>query len=382
MLRVGLLTYHFYDNFGAVLQAYALRKWFLNEGINAAFVDYHPCYVEGGGAFERPWKRSLWRKNATVLYIKLNYIRQRLFGERQQRAAFSAFRQEHLGIRGQRRRDGDSLTQEVKVCHMLVCGSDQIWNPSVQCGLDPIYFLEIPGSRGVRKVAYAPSFGRAEIESEHVPELTRLLRGLDAISVRERSGLGILAQAGIANACVVPDPTILLGDFSDLTGGKIESDGSVFCYALRSDEVIRDVAMSAARQSGCSLRSARNPHQRWRDIGEGVSPGPLEWLRMLSRSRFVVSNSFHGVALSVILNRPFIAVTLPGKKTSLNARTLNLLECTGLMDRFVTDADPERVAALLDSPVDWTVVNTSLAEQRKIGEKYLRREIDLATRWT
>lgn len=371
MLKVGLLTYHFSDNMGALMQAYGLRRWFMNQGISAKILPYHPEYVEEGGPFDRPWRLSLLRKNLTILYMKMNYIRHRLFGDREQRAAFDLFREKQLGINSPRCKTEASLLQYVKDCDMLVCGSDQIWNPSIQRGLDPIYFLQISGSEGIRKVAYAPSFGRKEIESFYIPELTRLLGGLDAVSVRELSGLEILLQADIKTACVVPDPTILLGDFGDLTGHKVESENNVFCYALRSDEIIRDVAMLAAQQSGCSLRSARSPQQRWRDIGEGVSTGPVEWLRMLNRSQFVISNSFHGVALSVILNKPFIAVTLPVRKASFNARTLNLLESIGLMDRYVTDADPDRVVELLESPIDWGAVNASLAEQRSVAENYL-----------
>lgn len=377
MLKVGLITYHFSNNFGALMQAYALRKWFLNQGVDAEFLPYHPRYVEEGGAFDRPWKLSLWRKNATILYMKLNYVRHRLFDNAGQRAAFQAFRRKYLGVGSLRCVKRESLEQYVRQYDMLVCGSDQIWNPSIQRGLDPIYFLQIPGSSDVRKVAYAPSFGRTEIEGEHLPDLTRYLAGLDAISVRERNGLEILTKAGVTNACVVPDPTILLGDFSDLTGSEVVSDSSVFCYALRSDELIRDVALLVARQSGCSLRSARNLNQKWRDIGQGVSLGPLEWLQMLNQSRFVISNSFHGVALSVILNKPFIAVSLPGKKAALNARTLNLLETVGLMDRFVTSIDPEHVASLYNSPIDWGAVNNLIAEQRKIGGDFLWREIAL-----
>src|SRR5690606_38240335 len=134
--------------------------------------------------------------------------------------------------------------------------------------------------------------------------------------VREISGLDILESAGLPRhrASVVPDPTILLGNFSTVLQGELQQDGSVFCYALRSDEVIRDVAEAAARYLGGPLYAPRNSRQRWRDIGEGITPGPIEWIRMLARAQLVVSNSFHGIALSIVLNRPFIAVALPGKR--------------------------------------------------------------------
>jgi hypothetical protein len=379
-MNVGLLTYHFSDNYGALYQAYALRKWFLARGVIAEFVNYHPSYVEEGGPFDRPWKPSLWRKNATILYMKQAHLWQRFFGDRAQLAGFERFREEHLGIAGPRLKTGDALRPHMGAYDMLVCGSDQIWNPSIQRGLDPVYFLDIPGAERAYKATYAPSFGRTTIEPAYLAEIGQLVTGLDAISVREASGLEILEAAGVprARAHLVPDPTILLGRFDVLLAGNTEPDNSTFCYALRTDAVIRQVAKMAASHVGGPLLTPRSNRQRWRDIGEGVSPGPVDWLRMLARAQIVVSNSFHGIALSVVLNRPFIAVALPGKRADLNARASNLLSLTGLADRMVEVADPETIIKLIETPVNWEAVNVRLAAIRGEAEAYLDAEIAAA----
>lgn len=377
-LKAGLLTYHFSDNYGALFQAYALRRWLVARGIDAAFVNYHPAYVEEGGPFERAWDLRLWRKNATIAYMRLAHLRRQLFGDRAQRRAFAAFRAEHLGVVGPRLLSIDALAPVVRDLDLLICGSDQIWHPSIQRGLDPVYFLDIPGSETARKIAYAPSFGRDGIEPAHVPELGRLVGGLDGVSVREATGLEILARAGVLRhrVSVVPDPTILLGSFADLIGDT-PSDGSVFCYALRTDRVIREVATEAAQATGGRLHAPRTPHQRWRDIGEGIVPGPVEWLQSLARAEVVVSNSFHGVALSIVLNRPFIAVALPGKRAGMNARVQNLLSLAGLTDRLACSPDPGTIRQLLGTPVDWRTVNGRLAEIRSEAEAYLDAQIAL-----
>ena len=379
-LRVALFTYHFSDNYGALYQAYALREWLLSRGVDAEFVNYHPTYVEEGGPLDQPWKPSLWRKNATIAYMWQAHARRKLFGDKVQRKLFESFRRDVLGVTGPRLKRVQDLASEMGHYDMLVCGSDQIWNPSVQRGLDPVYFLDIPGADHARKVAYAPSFGRTEIEPRYNEDVRQMASALDGLSVREASGLNILERAGVARdrAIVVPDPTILLGCFDTLLGPKIATDDSVFCYALRSDEVIREVAEETARITGGTLRAPRTTHQRWANSGEGVAPGPVEWLQMLARSRVVVSNSFHGVALSVVLNRPFIAVGVPGKRASLNARVQNLLAGTGLLDRAVTDADPTRIRALVNTPIDWKAVNAFLAKQRLGAEAYLDAEITAA----
>ena len=83
-------------------------------------------------------------KNATILYMKQAHLRRQLFGNRLQRAQFEVFRREILGVTGQRLCKVEDLAPEMAQYDMLVCGSDQIWNPSIQRGLDPVYFLDIP----------------------------------------------------------------------------------------------------------------------------------------------------------------------------------------------------------------------------------------------
>jgi len=377
VIKVGILTYHFSDNYGALMQAYALRKWLLDRGVSANFINYHPTYVEEGGRFDRPWNLTLWRKNATILYMKLAKLQRRILGNNSMLAGFETFRRDYLGIQGAALRSVEELRSVAAKHNILVCGSDQIWNPSIHYGLDPVYFLDIPGTKAVHKIAYAPSFGRSEIEPKYYAELNKLISGLDAVSVREASGIEILESAGIAQglARVMPDPTILLGHFDELIGKVSDDDGSVFAYALRTDQVIRSAAMQAAHIVGGQLYAPRNTHQRWRDIGEGVVPGPVEWLVMLARSRLVVSNSFHGVALSVVLNKPFIAVSLPGKRAALNARVQNLLKVAGLQDRVITTVDPERIRQLIEAPIDWEATNARVAAVRAEAETYLDAEI-------
>lgn len=176
-MKVGLLTYHSGDNYGALFQAYCLRKWLQDRGVEAEFVNYHPHYAEEGGPLDQPWKPAHWHKNATILYMKQAHLRRRLFCDRAQKARFDTFRREVLGVSGPRLMQAEDLALEIARNDMLVCGSDQIWNPSIQRGLDRVYFLDIPGAKRLLKVAYAPSFGRTKIEPTFHARLHRLAPG-------------------------------------------------------------------------------------------------------------------------------------------------------------------------------------------------------------
>lgn len=378
-LRIGILTFHFSDNFGALLQAYGLRQWLNSLGHSVAFINYHPSHVEGGGAFRRLWDPRAFKANAKIAYLKASGLRQRLFGDKLQAERFATFRRDLLDLSGPalttREAVEDHLATTAISYDLIVLGSDQIWATSDQHGLDPVYFADFAVPTGTRRISYAPSFGRATVDPENRGELRRMLSALDGISCRERSGASIAhALLGRDVACV-PDPTILLGDFAALIDGTSGPAGHVFCYALRSGKGIRDVATWAGDELGAKVLSPFNVHRRWPEIGETVHPSPSEWVGMIARAGFVVTNSFHGTVFSILLRRPFLVVGLPGARAGLNERALNLLDAVGLSHRFVENGDMATVRKRFAEPIDWDEAMVRLEMLQSLGRGYLDCEL-------
>lgn len=382
--RIGILTYHFSENFGALMQAYGLRQWLINQGHDAEFVNYHPRYVEEGGDFEQIFNPAQFRRNVKIAYLRLSTLQRRLFGSRLQTEQFETFRREVLGVKGPR------LERQAEVeaffasaggrFDVLVCGSDQIWNPSAQKGLDAVYFLAMNDAAGARHVAYAPSFGKGSLDPSFDTEVRNYLSGMHGLSVREQSGVDIVRRITGREAVCVPDPTILLGDFSGLlkTAEAVPA-GQVFCYALRTGDGIREVAELVSRATGAPIASPYNVHRRWREIGQTVYPSPAGWVAMIGKSSFVVTNSFHGTVLSILLKKPFLTVGLPGAKGGLNERVRNLLQQLDLMDRFVEAGDRDAVSQRIGQPIDWEGVQVRLGDIQSAGRKYLSSQIEQDT---
>ena len=46
MKKVGILTFHDAHNYGAVLQAYALKKYLINLGLDATIINYHHYNIQ------------------------------------------------------------------------------------------------------------------------------------------------------------------------------------------------------------------------------------------------------------------------------------------------------------------------------------------------
>lgn len=378
-VRAGILTYHFSDNFGAMMQAYGLRAWLRRLGVEAEFIDYHPSHVEDGGGFQVPTGLRQIKANAKILYLKAA-ARRRLRGDRGQAAKIAAFQAEDLGITGPRLRTRAEVEAFLARTRpdLLICGSDQIWAPSQQYGIDPVYYLNFPGGAGgARRISYAPSFGRASLDPAFETEAARYLKHFDALSAREPSGAAIVARlTGRNDIACVPDPTILFGDYGDLAarGGDVGED-HVFCYALRTGQGIREVAEAARDLTGGRILSPDNIHRRWREIGETIHPSPAEWVAHVARARCVVSNSFHGTVFAILFRKPFVTVALPGARGALNERSLSLLTALGLEDRFLDGADRARTRRVLETPIDWSEAETRLAAMQAEGRAYLANEI-------
>lgn len=380
-MRIGILTFHFSDNFGALLQAYALRKWFIDRGHTAEFILYHPTHVEEGGSMRLSINPSAMKANIKNLYLMSTAFLHKHFGNKHQARKFAEFRTNYLGISGNSLRTIGDLEAIASRYDLIVAGSDQVWSPSVQYGFDPAYFLVFSGNANARRISYAASFGKDKISSSELMTLTSLLQTLQGISVREASGVDIVKEASGRDAACVPDPTLLHTGYDELLGAAEDGhSGHVFCYALRTAETIRVVAETAAQALSAPIISPYNMHRRWREIGQTVHPGPAEWISQLARARFVVTNSFHGTVFSILFRKSFLVIELPGVRTAMNARSLNLLEQLGLLNRFIDKRSTAQAMDLINTPIDWNSVAVKQDALRSLGISFLEKELAQVTR--
>lgn len=189
----------------------------------------------------------------------------------------------------------------------ILAGSDQIWRKKYveRYGLGTWFFDFIPiGFRG-KKVVYGASFGVSEQEytREEQDEIRPLFNSIDAVSVRETSGLDILDWYGWKDpqAEVVLDPTLLLTkkDYSTLIdyAETKESEGDMFCYVLDVTKEIENKIRKISEEKGLTpyLISLKNNQ-----------PVSIEqWLRNIRDAKYVFTDSYHGLLFSIIFGKPF-----------------------------------------------------------------------------
>lgn len=317
-----IVTLHFYNNFGSVLQAYALRR--VLQGLTGGRVDilpYRPALPEYE-YFQDTSLREQYRKKCEK---------------------FEDFRRQHLGMaQGVDRtlRTDERLAEVMRDYSACVVGSDIVWGREFS-GLDPVYFLR-QAPEGGRRIAYAASVildRQGDTEANEI--FAGYLPGFDAVSLRETSAVGSMQRFMEKELTAVLDPTLLL-DGTDYEGLVIENEDMagkpyLLSYFLTHDPAVVDYSNLVARKLGLRVIHyfADYPGRVFaEDAGCFAFAGPGEFLGYVKNAACVFTNSFHGTCFSCIYRKPFYTYTA---KRAMLSRVKDMACRLGVEDRFFTD---------------------------------------------
>ena len=339
MKKIGTITFHFATNYGAVLQAFALCEHLKKSGYDAEIIDYVPTL--------------------TTVVSKLEKLKARDFAFFKKEKNIKRFRKNELPL-SRRYRSARALMKAKMNYDTVICGSDQIWNHSFtvhpRFGTNLSYFLPFAGD--ARRISYAASFGSNSLPENMKEVIKPCLSKFSKLSVRENTGLEILADLGF-NAELVADPTLLLcaADYSRLLENKkLPAPQKVFSYILhKNQKTAKEISALACEQFGQGA-----------PMNEGTM-GIYEWLASIRDSGFVVTNSFHGTVFSLLFHTPFITVPVEG--SGMNDRIKTLLGAVGLEDRIADSA--EKANEILSQPINWDEVDKKIEALRELSKEFL-----------
>ena len=376
-MKIGILTQHLHDNYGGLLQAFALQKFLTRQGHDVLTVDFLTSHI--GGTVNR--KMGFWGLEE----IGINFIRKYIL-KRSVEFVVPLNEAAKANIGQETRRfvaENIRLTQRLSSLDEFkyldsykfdayIVGSDQVWRPRYSPGL-PAFFLDFLGEdTKTKRIAYAASFGTDncdEFTPEELVKYTALCEKFDAIGVREDSAVELCKNNFCAKAEHVLDPTILLekDDYIDLVNkDKIpESAGNMMVYVLdRSPEKQRMINQVAV------VRGLK-PFTVMPEGAKGVFPPVTQWLRGFMDAEYVVTDSFHGVAFSIIFNKPFIAI---GNKYRGLARFTSILKKFNLEDRLVL-TENELTQDKIDKEIDFSKVNEIKKIKQEFAFKFLQESL-------
>lgn len=357
MAKIGILTYHRAENFGAVMQAYALSAYLMSNGHQVEIIDYRCKAVEVHYQIFNP-SILLSRKNVFASLceyinrfstIKTRYIRKKKFQE---------FRDKYLMLSNSISSIKSPLNYDV-----VIVGSDQVWNFHLNKGAERIYLLDIPCKAQTKKMSYAASSDQNGLNRINCGYLAQCLATFNQISVREhfiKAQLSAYIQKPIS---VCLDPTFLLekDDYLQLAE-RIDITNYILVYHMAPVHDYLPKIKDIAENSGLKVIEIYGGFYQGNDDNVITDWGPCDVLGLISKASMVFTTSFHGLALSLIMKKNVWVIDKGN-----NFRQKNLLEIVGIPDRLWTD-----INSFNYSEIDYSEVQAQLNAEKESSKNYLR----------
>lgn len=362
-MKVGILTFHRALNYGAVLQCFALQETLKELNCSVAVIDYRPDYIEKYrkvfSCYSLHNRRGLKDKTKELLVRSLlakKTIRAR--------TAFDCFLDEFLNIES-----FNSLDELETNYDAIVIGSDQVWSPTIGNGFDYIYWGNFPHSR-TKLVSYAASIGgHNTISNEMWGRISNLLSNFDSISVRESSFAEQLSKHTGQITTVVLDPTLLVDKQKyDSIAQYPDYNNYLLLFLIVEDKNAIRFAEEIASEKGLKIiriKAIEEFEKCDKNIIDYYSIMPQRFLGYFAKADFIVTNSFHGTAFSLIFQKYFYSLD----STKID-RAKSLLDSLGLSDRIINSQELGHY-----TEIDYSGFNERLENLKNNSLVYLRKSL-------
>ena len=345
-MKIGILTFWWSNNnYGQLLQCYALQKYLRDLGCEPFLIRYnYNSDLRRHFGIKRFFK--LFNPYLVIRFILHKIDKQKKANIREPEREFEQFRQRFLCQSDKMYENFEDLNINPPHADAYIVGSDQVWNYNYIDALHSVpyraYFLDF-GKENVKRFAYAASWGVTELPIKIKNTLKPLLARFDYIGVREQSGKKLCSQCGRYDAEWVCDPTLLLTAgcyrklYNESTIRKPEKK-FILLYMLNNifDFDIQNVYDYAAKKNLEVVYVTGNGVVDNRSKFFATIP---EWLWLVDNADYVITNSFHCSVFSTIFHKQFGVVPLCGKQLGMNARFESLFELRGTGNRFILNYD-------------------------------------------
>ncbi|MDD2970816.1 MAG: polysaccharide pyruvyl transferase family protein [Lachnospiraceae bacterium] len=359
MKRVGILTFHTANNYGAVLQCYALRSTF-NKYADCDVINYINSNIENRASAKRFF---LLHKNF-IGFIMWG-LNARAFNKRQR--IFDEFREKKLKVNFSGKlfltEDMQKLNSEYD---LFVVGSDQVWNLNLTDN-DITYFLDFVCDDS-KKYSYAASVGNEEVINSKT-DCLELLKKFQQISIREKSTVDWMKRKGILNITQNIDPVFLLDSnmWIEIAEDFIyKRKYLLFFVNGKPNKLTYNLVVKISKEKKLKILYMANEDRFYRFplIKHMVGISPEKFLGVIKNASFIVTDSFHVTAFSIIFHKEFIY----DDRGFYNNRVIDLTNQLRLEGRCITNyCNNDDLDA-----TTWEQVDLRIKSQRQIGHCYLK----------
>lgn len=339
MTRVAVLTFHWAPNYGALAQTYALVKILENLCCEVVVVNLTP------------------KKNISICGKLFQF-------------PFNRFRHKYLPISRTQYFSSDELKNAValKDFDLYIVGSDQVWNKEITRNLMYTYFFDFLDDNK-KKISYAASFGNEEwfYDEQETLKIKSLLSKFEDISVRENSAVKLCKDFLNLSVKQVLDPTLLLGNFSEITG-RIKENKAIVCFKFIQGDDFYSFLSKLAHLEKRKIYILNRLHLdfAYRNV---PFPSIKTWISYIGGASLVVTDSFHGLCMALVHHRQFIVFSSNSKRQT---RLLNLLEALGLEERFFSSYNAALDSQVWKKNIDYSLIDKKINLLRKSSLDYIK----------
>lgn len=365
MKNVGIITFwDSKDNYGQLLQNFALIKFLESLGFHAKLIRVENCVKKG--AFYYMKKLLFFLVSPQKLYKKIlsEKIKHTTKIENQKHSrGFETFREKNIPATDYIHMS--NLFLSPPPYDVFITGSDQVW-----FSLFPLYYLQFAPPES-KKIAYAASMGGFKPAGKKMQTLRKLVKDFDYVSLREKQAYNYFIQNKICAADYVPDPTLLLSkeDYKSLYEEQKFEKPYIFLYLL-GNKLQFDVSQIYQYAQKKRLDVVYVASQGRSDSYTKQYPTIEEWLNLIEHAEMIVTNSFHGTCFSMIYRKKFMALLLNGVFAKMNDRITDMLEKYGLSNRIFSESIDD-----CEKDIDYALFEKITGEEKKYVAQKLKEVI-------
>lgn len=364
MKKIGLVTFYKSYNYGAWLQAYATLKFLLLNGYDAEIIAYSNSYEES------KLRYSYKEGNRNIGYIT-SFLKSLLYGKvRYYKKGFKRHLMDYYVMTTNYNNVEDMKNLRYDV---LVVGSDQVWNPEITNGLDNVFMLQF--GKAEKRISIASSLGSKELSDKDRNLLVSALNKFDAISVREDFAKKILQDHVHKNIKVISDPTFLLTKelWIDNLAKKSRYHNTKEKYLLiyfvskeKSTAKCQELISEYSKELELPVWSIQFSSYFSSGVDKKILGASIaDFIALVSNAELVITDSFHGTAISLNLEKDFITY----QNSENPVRTQYLLSNLGLSNRI-------NMSLSKYETVDYKAVSAKIQEMRNDSQNWVLGEIE------
>ena len=353
--KVGILTFHRANNYGAVLQCYALQETIKALGHDVEVINYRQPYIEKVyKPIDKKEFYNILKKPRWYYGYFFKVIPKRI----QRYIKYSSFRKKYLKTC----KAFDNKKEIPLEYNTIIIGSDQVWGLHCTNGIDEIFFGEFPRKES-KVIGYAISGNIDSLREIGRENLIRYYHNFNAISFREESFQTYLKEHIGIEGNIVLDPTLLLDKqkWENLTNQAKEKENYILTYFLQGVKDMSKLNKNLfifAKRENCKLINIFD-----------VAHSPTEFLTWIKNAKYIITTSFHATVFSIIFNKDVYALKT---HNGHDARYINLLSNLNISDRVV---EVEELANIEMNPIDWSNVNAIHSQWKEKSMTFLTENL-------